>query len=109
MYHDSEALVSISGRKVWLDDGDSYFVDYVGRLWPFGEGALTPPIFLSNAHIKRVVFTGMKDETEEKFVQKALRVDIVNGKRKSIAYLTDEEQKGVKYVIKEQSYVKEGI
>jgi len=109
MYQDALALVSISGRKVWLDDGRHYFVDYVGRLWPFGEGPLTPPIFLSNAHIKRVVSTGMKDETEEKFVQKALRIDIINEKRKSLAYLTDEEQKAVRYVIKEQDYEKEGI
>ena len=109
MYHDTEALVSISGRKVWLGDDEKYFVDYVGRLWPFGEGPLTPPIFLSNAHIRRVMHTGFKDEIEEKFVQKALRLDIINGQRKSIAYLTDKELKTVDYVIKEQDDVKEGI
>ena len=109
MYQDSEALVSISGRKVMLGDGLKYFVDYVGRVWPFGEGPLTPPIFLSNAHIKRIVFTGMVDEGEEEFVQKALRRHTIDLKRKSIAYLTDEEKRDVDYVIQEQSYVKEGI
>jgi len=98
IYKDTDALVSISGRKV--SRGDGYFVDYIGRLWPFGEGPLTPPIFLSNVLIRRVVFTGMVDEVEKEYVDKALRLEIIKSKRKSIIYLTDEEQKEVEIVIK---------
>ena len=109
MYQSSIALVSISGRKVLLGDGKSHYVDYVGRLWPFGEGPLTPPIFLSNAHIKRVVFTGMVDEAEKEFIEKVLRIDVIHSKRKSIAYIPEAEEKEVSYTIKEQNNEKEGV
>lgn len=98
VYKDSDAFVSISGRKVSMGDEDKYFVDYIGRVWPFGEGALTPPIFLSKAMIKRVVFTGMIDEAEEEYADKVLRLEVINSRRKSINYLTDNEQKEIENV-----------
>ena len=72
MYADSKPLASISGRKFWFGNNFAYYSDYVGRLWPLGEGHSTP-LYLANVMIKRVVFTGMVDDTEEKFVVKALR------------------------------------
>lgn len=102
MYTDSEALVSILGRKVPLGEGLDYYVDYVGRLWPFGVEPLTPPLFLSNVLIKRVVFTGMIDEAEEKFVEKVLRSDVIDSKEKSTVYLTEEEKKEIQNYIQSQ-------
>lgn len=91
MYADSKPLASISGRKFWFGNDFACYSDYVGRFWPFGEDHSTP-LYLANVMIKRVVFTGMVDDTEEKFVAKVLRSDIIDQKSKSIVFLTDGEK-----------------
>jgi len=91
MYTDTEPLAVITGRKVALND--DYFADYFARPWPFGEGSPIQPMFLSNVLIKRVVFTGMIDETEEEFVNTVLRTDVINSKRKSAIYISEDESK----------------
>jgi len=84
-------LVFINDRKVSLGTGvNQFIIDYVGTIWPFGSVNTTNPIYLSNAMIKNIVHKGMTNELEQQ-VSLRLNLDIIDKKKKSIAYLSDEE------------------
>jgi hypothetical protein len=91
LYSETEALVTIVARRAKVVEEFDYFIDYVAYLWPFGLGGHTAPLYLSNHVIKRSVFTGMTNETEEQFVEVALRSDMIYGNQKSMSYLNEEE------------------
>lgn len=94
MFKSSETgeLVTVSGRKIPLITGfENYIVDYLGRLWPFGEIPGSNPIFVSNMMIKRVVSLGLKNEWEDEFVLNALRTTQVSNEQVSTAFMTNED------------------
>jgi hypothetical protein len=81
-------LVLLVGRKIPLREGFSdYMVDYLAYLWPFGQLAITPPIYVSNMMIKRVVSTGFTNETEEQFAFSALRALPMANNQLSTAFM----------------------
>lgn len=86
------ALVSLTGRKVPLREGfEDYIVDYVGRLWPFGEMPGTEPILVSNMMIEHSVQLGYTDELEEKFADDVLRATQLSHQQVSTAFMRTED------------------
>lgn len=83
------ARVTLTGRKVPLMEGfENYVVDYLGRLWPFGELPNGEPILISNMMIKRVLETGYSDDYEETFSFDVLRATQANNCQQSSAYMS---------------------
>jgi len=93
-YHASSAssMFMISGRKSPIRGSfGEYYVDYVARMYPFGESEYMQPFLISSMMIKSVVFEGMKNELEEKFVDTVLREELVYKNSRSIGFLLDDE------------------
>lgn len=89
---DLGAIVTLTGRKVPLMSGfDHYIVDYLGRLWPFGEIPGNDPILISNMMIKRVIAESYTNEYEEAFSFDVLRATQVLNQQISTAYMTTED------------------
>jgi hypothetical protein len=82
--------VVITGRFVPLDEEEAYVVEYLARLWPYGEGSASDPILLSKEMIKRVVHSGLTDELEESVVAE-LREELIMSNKKVLSCLPDEE------------------
>lgn len=88
------AIVTLTGRKIPLITGfDPYIIDYLGRLWPFGERPGDDPILISNQMIKRVVTESHTNAYEEAFAFDVLRATQVLNQQVSTAYMTTEEAK----------------
>lgn len=86
------AIVTLTGRKVPLMSGfERYIVDYLGRLWPFGEIPGNDPILISNMMIKRVIAENYTNEFEEAFSFDVLRATQVLNQQISTAYMTTED------------------
>lgn len=86
------AIVTLTGRKVPLmSDFDHYIVDYLGRLWPFGEMPGTDPILVSNMMIKRVIMENYTNDYEEAFSFDVLRATQVLNQQISTAYMTTDD------------------
>lgn len=86
------AIVTLTGRKVPLMEGfDNYIVDYLGRLWPFGEIPGNDPILVSNMMIKRVITESYTNEYEEAFSFDVLRATQALNQQISTAYMTTEK------------------
>ena len=91
-----EAVVTLTGRKVPLVSGfDHYIVDYLGRLWPFGEIPGNDPVLISNMMIKRVIAESYRNDYEEAFSFDVLRATQVLNQQISTAYMTTED--GIAY------------
>jgi hypothetical protein len=85
-------LVLLTGRKLPLRDGfDQYIVDYIGNLWPFGQTVTTPPIFITNIMIKRIVHQGLTNESEEEFAYAGLRAFQLANHQISTAFMSVED------------------
>ena len=85
------ALVVISGRKISLERGmNNIVVDYIGRLWPFGETEYMPPILLSNVMIKSIVHKGLVNDVEKEVVNR-YRLDLIDKKQRSTMFISDSE------------------
>ena len=81
-------LFSITGRKVGLGEGfEDYIVDYLGRLWPFGEMPASHPVMISNMMIERVRFEGYSDEWESRFSEDILRASQLSRQQVSTAFM----------------------
>lgn len=94
MFKDGDlgAIVTLTGRKVPLMSGfDHYIVDYLGRLWPFGEIPGNDPVLISNMMIKRVIAESYTNEYEEAFSFDVLRATQVLNQQISTAYMTTED------------------
>ena len=101
MYERNEepALFILSGRKTPAHDINTpYYVDYVTRLFPFGETEFVPAFHLSNMMIKRIVHLGLTNDDEVRFTEK-LSQDIVNSKVRSIGFLTEDEFKNLETMV----------
>lgn len=82
--------VTLTGRKVPLMEGfENYVVDYLGRLWPFGELPNGEPILISNMMIKRVLETGYSDDYEETFAFDVLRTKQLAKNQLSTAFMSE--------------------
>ena len=85
------ALIIINERKVSLEGNLSKFVvDYIGSLWPLGSPNTTKPVYLTNAIINNIVHRGMSNELEKE-VSLRFKLDAIEQKKKSIAFLTSKE------------------
>ena len=94
------SMFTISGRKSFIQgDFGEYYVDYVARLFPFGEGQLAQPFLISNLMIRQVIFEGFSNELEQKFVDNVLRQDLINKKGRSLSFLLDDEVKALEKAI----------
>ena len=93
--NDEPPLFILSGRKTPAYDVNiPYYVDYVARLYPFGETDFVPSFHLSNINVKRVVHVGLTNDDEVRFTEK-IRRDIVKSKVRSIGFLTEDELKNL--------------
>ena len=94
------SMFTISGRKTFIQGKfGEYYVDYVARLFPFGESQLAQPFLISNMMIREVIFEGFSNELEKQFVDNVLRQDLINKKRRNISYLLDSEVKALENAI----------
>ena len=81
-------LVVLAGRKITLQEPfDKYLVDYYAYLWPLGQLGSTPPIFISNMMIKRVVHMGFQHPLEDTFAMDVLRATQLASEQISTAYM----------------------
>ena len=93
-YHASgaESLFTISGRKTAIRGSfGEFYVDYIARLWPFGESEYVQPFLISSIMIKEIVFMGMTNDLENQFVDSVLREELISKNSRSIGYLLDDE------------------
>ena len=93
-YHASgtESLFMISGRKTAIRGSfGEFYVDYIARLYPFGESEYVQPFLISSMMIKEIVFVGMTNDLENQFVDSVLREEMIYKNSRSIGYLLDEE------------------
>lgn len=94
MFQDSDlgVLATLTGRKIPLITGfDQYIIDYLGRLWPFGETPGVGPVLISNMMIKRVVSESYTNEYEKSFAFNVLRATQTLNQQISTAYMTTED------------------
>ena len=93
------ALFILSGRKTPAHDIDTpHYVDYVARLFPFGETDVVPAFHISNMMIKRVVHLGFTNDDEVRFAEK-IRQDIIKSKVRSVGFLTEDEFKNLETMV----------
>ena len=64
-----------------------YLVDYYAYLWPLGQLGSTPPMFISNMMIKRVVHMGFQHPLEDNFAMDVLRATQLASEQISTAYM----------------------
>lgn len=68
---DGTEKVMVVGRGVIYQDEETnsdVFVDYMGCLYPIGVNP-NNTIFFNHENIDRIVFEGLKDDEEERFLQ----------------------------------------
>jgi len=100
-------LVVISGRKISLEkEMDDFVVDYIGRLWPFGETSYTPPILLSNVMIKNVVHRGLVNDTEKELANR-YRKDLIEQKKRSPTFVSESELSEIKERVEKNNELEE--
>ena len=88
----SESLFMISGRKTPIRGAfGEFYVDYIARLYPFGESEHIQPYLISSMMVGKIVFMGMTNDLETQFVDAVLREELIHKKSRSIGYLLDEE------------------
>ena len=93
------ALFILSGRKTPAHDIDiPIYIDYVARLFPYGETDFVPAFHISNMMIKRVVHVGLINDDEVRFAEK-IRQDIVKSKVRSVGFLTEDEFKNLETMV----------
>ena len=103
------SMFMISGRKIPVSSStDEYYIDYVVRMFPFGESEYMQPFFISKTMIESVEFEGMSNELEDKFVDAVLREEIVYKNRRSTIFLLDEEAKQLEQEIQALYVASEG-
>ena len=86
------ALVMLTGRRLPLaKDFEAYEIDYFGRVWPFGEVANIPPVFVSNMLIKNVIHMGLENEWEDQ-MKEALRGSQLELHQLSTTFMTQSDQ-----------------
>jgi len=93
-YHASgaESLFMISGRKTAIRGSfGEFYVDYIVRLYPFGESEYVQPFLISSMMIKEIVFVGMTNDLDNQFIDSVLREELIYKKSRSIGYLLDDE------------------
>ena len=103
-YHalSESSMFMISGRKIPVSGSfGEYYVDYVVRMYPFGESEYMQPFFISSTMIKSIEFKGMSNELEDKFVDAVLREELIYKKRRSTVFLTAEEAKQLEQEVQE--------
>ena len=101
-YHASsaESLFMISGRKTAIRGSfGEFYVDYIVRLYPFGESEHVQPFLISTFMIKEMVFMGMTNDLENQFVDSVLREELIHNNSRSIGYLLDNEVKQLSQAI----------
>lgn len=104
------ALVMLTGRKAPLAEGfDPYVIDYFGRVWPFGEVAAFPPVFVSNMMIKNVVHLGYENEWEERISEEVIRQTYIKNHQLSTAFMTMVDQLAYLAFLNEKVVEKEGL
>ena len=104
------ALVMLTGRKAPLAEGfDPYVIDYFGRVWPFGEVAAFPPVFVSNMMIKNVVHLGYENEWEERISEEVIRQTYIKNHQLSTAFMTMVDQLAYLASSNEKAVEKEGL
>lgn len=66
----TEKVMVVGRGVVYHDEAENtdVFVDYMGCLYPIGVNP-TNTIFFNQENIDRVIFEGLKDEEEERFLQ----------------------------------------
>ena len=104
------ALVMLTGRTAPLAEGfDPYVIDYFGRVWPFGEVAAFPPVFVSNMMIKNVVHLGYENEWEERISEEVIRQTYIKNHQLSTAFMTMVDQLAYLAFLNEKVVEKEGL
>ena len=104
------ALVMLTGRKAPLAEGfDPYVIDYFGRVWPFGEVAAFPPVFVSNMMIKNAVHLGYENEWEERISEEGIRQTYIKNHQLSTAFMTMVDQLAYLDFLNEKVVEKEGL
>ena len=89
---DEVRYVVLTGRKVSLPGAyTDYVVDYIGRMWPEGEGSKVAPLLISNLMIKRIIHQGLVLDDKEA-TDLTLREQLVTGMRQSLAFASEEKQ-----------------
>ncbi|MDR1017842.1 MAG: hypothetical protein LBM02_03985 [Lachnospiraceae bacterium] len=85
-----QPYIVITARKIKLPkEFENYIIDYLGRIWPYGEEKDNPPIIISNMMVKRVVSTGISGEGEEIYSEKFLRKEQIEKKLISTAFMSE--------------------
>ena len=96
------SMFMISGRKIPLSSSSGdYYVDYLVRMYPFGESEYMQPFFVSSTMVRSIEFKGMENELEDKFVDAVLREELIYKKRRSTIFLTSEEAKQLEQEVQE--------
>ena len=111
-YHASgtESLFMISGRKTAIRGSfGEFYVDYIARLWPFGESEHVQPFLISTMMIKEIVFMGMTNDLENQFVDSVLREELIYKNSRSIGYLVDDEVKELNLAIQGTDVAKDEV
>ncbi|TLF41880.1 DUF4176 domain-containing protein [Lacticaseibacillus zeae] len=87
-FENKDFKVLITGRKIPLSgDYANYLIDYVTRLWPYGELPETEPLMVSNMMIERVDQLGPTDEFADGFAENILHMNQLVEGRLSTAFM----------------------
>ncbi|WLV77386.1 DUF4176 domain-containing protein [Lacticaseibacillus parahuelsenbergensis] len=87
-FENKDFKVLITGRKIPLSgDYKNYLIDYVTRLWPYGELPETDPLMVSNMMIERVDQLGPTDEFADGFSENILHTNQLVEGRLSTAFM----------------------
>ena len=91
-YSKMTEMVVLAGRKISLQAPfDHYIIDYYGYLWPIGQLATTPPMFISNMMIKRVLHMGFQHPLDETFSLDVLKATQLAREQVSTAFMPVED------------------
>lgn len=79
--------VLLYARRFELDD--TYYVDYLGSLWPLGLNDKTEVLSISSYMIKDIVFEGFTNNIDEQYIQDNLRQSFLKQHKLSVVYSED--------------------
>ena len=68
-----------------------YIVDYLARLWPFGELPGVAPIYVNNMMIRQVHQEGLRNNWEDEFTEDILRSNQLSAQLVSTAFMRKED------------------
>lgn len=89
---DDAQYVVLTGRKINLPGTyNDYVVDYIGRMWPHGEGSQVAPLLISNMMIKRIIHHGFIEERDEAN-DLTLREQLLTGMKQSLTFVRQPNQ-----------------